>query len=118
MKRYALRYVSGPFKGLWQGSMGSWHKSPSTPKLYTKRGMAEKYRKVDQEIVTFVLVEQDQLPIKVDIWEHERGWGAKIDSTRGFLTVKEADQYCYDYNKRHNPPVERVPDWYMVALRR
>ncbi len=115
MKRYALKYVSGPHKGKWQGSMGPWHRSSTSPKLYTKKGMAEKYCVFEQEVVTFHLVEEDQLPIKVAIIESERGWGAKVDQIRKFATVGEADAFVKEYNSGNTG--ESAPDWYMYAER-
>lgn len=133
MKRYALRFTEGQFKGEWIGSNGC--PSKTHPKLYTKKGMAEKRAKYINDtdlwdkkhgwqtlgVVTFHLVEEDQLPVKVDIWEYERGWGSKVDSTKNFATVGGADAYVKDYNETHNPPVKSlndVSDWYMVAKRR
>lgn len=52
---------------------------------------------------------------KVEIIESERGWGQKIDEVKEFPTPEEAEAFCREYNRKHNPPRETVPDWYMYA---
>lgn len=52
--------------------------------------------------------------IEVHILECERGWGSRIDETKGFDTMKEAEEFCEDFNKDNN--LSKVPDWYMVAI--
>lgn len=54
------------------------------------------------------------MPFAVDLYESERGWGAKIDDTIYFNTIEAADAYRAHFNKDNNEEV--VPDWYMVAL--
>ena len=137
MKRYVLKFVKGPNEGKFVGNnhtlAGRVSISKRDPKLFTSRSAVTKhlwtiaalYKKpktVEQlKVVPLWLVGEDQLPIKVDIWEHERGWGSKVDSTKSFVTVEEADAYVKGYNEKYNPPVDSlsdVPDWYMVAKRR
>jgi len=52
---------------------------------------------------------------RVDIIESERGWGQKVDETIYFDNESEARDYVKQYNDKHNPPVQVVPDWYMYA---
>ena len=137
MKRYVLKFISGSNKGKFVGdnpTLGARISvSKRNPRLWTSSNSAIKYLHTvgflcqtaitasQLKAVPLWLVEEDQLPIKVDIWEHERGWGSKVDSTKGFLTTEEADAYVEGYNKKYNPPVaslDHVPDWYMVAKRR
>ena len=51
----------------------------------------------------------------VEIVESESGWGQKVDSTVEFGTQQEADDYCREYNQKHNPPNQQAPTWYMYA---
>ena len=51
--------------------------------------------------------------ILVDIIESERGWGQRLDETKEFDTLEEAQAYVKEYNS-HNDK-EEVPDWYMRA---
>ncbi len=127
MKRFALRFKEGYGKGKYIGETNfSPVKSPKlfrTPKeveqaldtMILHHGLRDKL-----EMVTFWLVERDQLPYTVNIIESERGWGSKIDEVIHFPTAEEADQYVKDYNTKYNPPVKSlndVPDWYMKASR-
>lgn len=50
---------------------------------------------------------------RVDLIEHERGWGSKIDETKYFDNEQEARDYCVKFNSKNTAPV--APDWYMVA---
>jgi len=50
---------------------------------------------------------------RVDLIEHERGWGSKIDETKYFDNEQEARDYCVQFNLRNTAP--SAPDWYMVA---
>lgn len=50
---------------------------------------------------------------RVDLVEHERGWGSKIDETLYFDNEAEARQYTKDFNAKSINPT--VPDWYMIA---
>ncbi len=52
---------------------------------------------------------------KVYIIESERGWGQRIDDTLEFDSPEEAETYCRKYNRKHNPPRDDTPDWYMYA---
>lgn len=56
--------------------------------------------------------------IKVFIIESEAGWGQKVDSTLEFSTKEEAEAYCREYNNKHNPIMDKTPDWYMYAKMR
>jgi hypothetical protein len=51
---------------------------------------------------------------RVDIIESERGWGQKIDDTKYFETLAEAQEFTSSYNATHNTQ-STVPDWYMYA---
>lgn len=51
---------------------------------------------------------------RVELTEHERGWGQKPWETVYFDNESEARQYAEDYNAKHNPPGP-APDWYVVA---
>jgi hypothetical protein len=56
--------------------------------------------------------------IKVNIIESEAGWGRKIDSTRTFETLAEAERFIKKYNKSNVEKFDKtgvVPSWYMVA---
>ena len=55
------------------------------------------------------------LPIayRVEIWEHECGWGAKIDEVKYFDSEQSAKQFCAEYNSKNTAPT--APDWYMQA---
>lgn len=50
---------------------------------------------------------------RVNIWEYERGWGSKIDSTEKFDTKELAIEFIVRYNAINT--ASTVPDWYMVA---
>ena len=50
---------------------------------------------------------------RVDLIEHERGWGSKIDETLYFDNEEEAREYVKNFNARNTATT--VPDWYMVA---
>jgi hypothetical protein len=50
---------------------------------------------------------------RVDIVEHERGWGSKIDETLYFDNEDQARFYAETFNTRNTE--KTVPDWYMVA---
>lgn len=50
---------------------------------------------------------------RVDLIEHERGWGSKLDETKYFDNEQEAREYVRQYNAKNDKPV--VPDWYMCA---
>jgi hypothetical protein len=51
--------------------------------------------------------------IKVDIIESERGWGSKIEDTKVFTTLAEAEKFVKEFNADNN--LDYVPDWYMYA---
>jgi hypothetical protein len=50
---------------------------------------------------------------KVEITEHERGWGSKIDEVKYFDSELSAKSFVSHYNK--NNTLDVVPAWYMVA---
>lgn len=50
---------------------------------------------------------------KVNIWESERGWGRRLDSTRTFDDYDEAKNLVKEYNDQNDKDI--VPDWYMFA---
>lgn len=52
---------------------------------------------------------------KVFIIESEAGWGQRVDETLTFPTRAEAETYCREYNRKHNPPMDNTPSWYMYA---
>lgn len=51
--------------------------------------------------------------IEVSIIEFESGWGQRVDGTKKFNTIEDADKFVKEYNKNNNK--ETVPDWYMYA---
>lgn len=55
----------------------------------------------------------DKKRFRVDFWEYERGWGAKIDFIEYFDTYEEADERAKKFNSGNT--AKEVPDWYMVA---
>lgn len=55
----------------------------------------------------------EQEKFKVNIMEYERGWGSKVDETKEFDTIEEADTFVEEYNSKNT--AKEVPDWYMVA---
>lgn len=61
------------------------------------------------------LTKKCYLMTKVFIIESEVGWGQKVDSTLEFSTKEEAEAYCREYNNKHNPIMDKTPDWYMYA---
>jgi hypothetical protein len=50
---------------------------------------------------------------RVDIVEHDRFMGSKIDETLYFDNEEEARKVCNDFNAGNTATT--VPDWYMVA---
>lgn len=50
----------------------------------------------------------------VHMIESEAGWGQRLDDVKTFDTVEEAEKFCRDYNRKHNPPGP-TPDWYLYA---
>jgi hypothetical protein len=52
--------------------------------------------------------------IKVNIWEMDGFMGRKLDEVKTFDTLKEAQDFCAEYNSHNNLPY--VPEWYMVAI--
>ena len=53
--------------------------------------------------------------IEVDIIESEAGWGQRLDETKEFDTVEEADAFIEEYNSRNKE--KTTPAWYMYARR-
>ena len=51
---------------------------------------------------------------RVELTEHERGWGSKPWDTWYFDNEPEAKQAAIDYNREHNTAAS-APDWYVVA---
>lgn len=49
----------------------------------------------------------------VNLIEHERGWGSRIDEVKEFPTKQEAMDYVVEFNSKNI--AQTVPDWYMVA---
>ena len=50
---------------------------------------------------------------RVDVTEHERGWGSRVDSQRDFDSLDSAEGWVKQFNSKNTESV--VPDWYMVA---
>jgi hypothetical protein len=50
---------------------------------------------------------------RVDLVEHDRFLGSKVDDVIYFDNIAEAVKYCEDFNARNTATT--VPDWYMVA---
>jgi hypothetical protein len=63
------------------------------------------------------------MKFKVNLWEHERGWGSKIDEVKYFdsndyegdsdKALSAAKEFVKEFNKDNTLP--QAPDWYMVA---
>ena len=53
--------------------------------------------------------------VKVFIIESEAGWGQRVEETKEFPTREEAEKFCREYNRKHNPPKDSTPGWYMYA---
>lgn len=51
--------------------------------------------------------------IKVEIIESERGWGSKVDETKEFNTLDEANIFIKEYNSKNT--LDHTPNWYMYA---
>ena len=55
--------------------------------------------------------------IAVDIIESERGWGSKVDETKYFDSIAEAEAFQKKYNADLPERVNgQAPDWYMQAM--
>jgi hypothetical protein len=50
---------------------------------------------------------------RVDLIEHERGWGSKVDEVLYFDNEAEAREYARSFNAKNT--AKEVPDWYMIA---
>lgn len=50
---------------------------------------------------------------RVDLIESERGWGQKVDETKYFDNLPEAEAFVKEFNSKNTAKV--VPDWYMYA---
>jgi hypothetical protein len=50
---------------------------------------------------------------RVDLVEHERGWGSKLDESLYFDNEDEARNYVQTFNTRNT--ARTAPEWYMVA---
>ncbi len=53
------------------------------------------------------------MPFQVDVWEYERGWGAKVDFKVYFNEIHHADEYVKTFNAKNTELT--APDWYMQA---
>jgi hypothetical protein len=53
------------------------------------------------------------MTVKVYIIESEDVWSQKVDEVKEFLSLKEAEAFCREYNSENNLPT--TPDWYMYA---
>ena len=131
MKRYTLKFVSGPNEGKFVGNnptLGTRISvSKGNPKLWSSLSGAKDYLYVigvrygkatvasQLKAIPLWLVGEDQLPFTVHIYEYERGWGSRHEGTHGFPTAEEADAFCVDYNKDNTDEV--VPDYYWAAKR-
>lgn len=51
----------------------------------------------------------------VDIIESESGFGQKVDETKHFTTLDEANVFFEEFNEYNRQPENRVPGWYMYA---
>ena len=51
---------------------------------------------------------------RVELTEHERGWGSKHWDTWYFDNEAEARQAAVDYNRENNTAI-RAPEWYVCA---
>jgi hypothetical protein len=50
---------------------------------------------------------------RVAFYEHESGWGSRLDSEEFFETYEEASKRVEEFNAHNNK--KPVPDWYMTA---
>jgi len=55
------------------------------------------------------------MSVKVQIIESEAGWGQRVDEVKTFPTREAAEKWAREYNRKHNPPKDTTPDWYMYA---
>lgn len=51
--------------------------------------------------------------VEVQVIESERGWGSKIDETKIFNNLADAEKFVNEFNS-HNTE-SSAPDWYMYA---
>jgi hypothetical protein len=64
-----------------------------------------------------VRMKNEIMEFVVPMYESERGWGAKIDGYAGpFPTFESASSFADSYNRKNNSE-ERVPDYYISALK-
>lgn len=54
-----------------------------------------------------------QVKYRVDLIESERGWGSKIDESKYFDELPEAEAFVVEFNSANNELT--APDWYMYA---
>lgn len=50
---------------------------------------------------------------KVQLIESERGWGQRVNETKYFDNLIDAEQFVDSFNATNN--LTHVPDWYMCA---
>jgi vacuolar-type H+-ATPase subunit C/Vma6 len=50
---------------------------------------------------------------RVDLIESERGWGQRVDETKYFDELDEANAFVTQFNSKNDKDV--APDWYMYA---
>jgi len=50
---------------------------------------------------------------RVDFWEHERGWGRRIDFQKFYDSKEDALNAIKEFNAQNTEST--VPDWYMLA---
>lgn len=58
-------------------------------------------------------LDESEYKFAVDTYESERGWGAKLLTTRKFKTKEEADKFVKEYNSENTEDV--APDYYFYA---
>ena len=51
--------------------------------------------------------------VEVQIIESERGWGSKVDETKVFNNLADAEAFVDGFNSKNDK--DSVPDWYMYA---
>lgn len=52
-------------------------------------------------------------PVKIAVYESERGWGRRLDDFMVCLSVEDGENFKAEFNAKNNSPT--APDWYMFA---
>lgn len=54
-----------------------------------------------------------EVKYRVFLMESESGWGQRVDETKYFDELTDAEEYVKDFNSRNTAKV--TPSWYMYA---